>query len=223
MTLDVDTLRAMSYAPARGNDRALPNGDQPLVSMKLTSRHSLVVGLFAVAVGLASPAAAEWRRIDSPNFVVVGDVPARALSDVALKFEGFREALTRALTERPTSTPVPTVIVVFPTDKAFVPFKPIPHAKPVSMSGMFVARPDINYAAVVMDGKSDALAAVFHEYAHVVIANTTRNAPMWLSEGLAEYYSTYELGKDGREEYTGGPSRTICGASRTRRRSRWKS
>ena len=167
--------------------------------MKLTSRHSLVVGLFAVAVGLASPAAAEWRRIESPNFVVVGDVPARALSDVALKFEGFREALTRSLTERPTSTPVPTVIVVFPTDKAFVPFKPIPHGKPVSMSGMFVARPDINYAAVVMDGKSDALGAVFHEYAHVVIANTTRNAPMWLSEGLAEYYSTYELGKNGRE------------------------
>jgi tetratricopeptide (TPR) repeat protein len=158
-----------------------------------------VVGLFAVAVGIATPAAAEWRRLDSPNFVVVGDVPARALTDVALKFEGFREALTRALTERPTSTPVPTVIVVFPTDKAFVPFKPVPHGKPVSMSGMFVARPDINYAAVVMDGKSDALAAVFHEYAHVVIANTTRNAPMWLSEGLAEYYSTYELGKNGRE------------------------
>ena len=167
--------------------------------MKLTSRHWPVVGLLAIAVGLASPAAAEWRRIESPNFVVVGDVPARALSDVALKFEGFREALTRSLTERPTSTPVPTVIVVFPTDKAFVAFKPIPHGKPVSMSGMFVARPDINYAAVVMDGKSDALAAVFHEYAHVVIANTTRNVPMWLSEGLAEYYSTYELGKNGSE------------------------
>ena len=75
-----------------------------------------------------------------------------------------------------------------------------------------------------MDGKSDALAAVFHEYAHVVIANTTRNLPMWLSEGLAEYYSTYELGKNGREGYTrAAPSRTICGASRTRRRSRWKS
>ena len=95
--------------------------------MNLRARCVLVAGLFALAATVASPAAAEWRRLDSPNFVVVGDVPARALTDVALKFEGFREALTRSLTERPTSTPVPTVIVVFPTDKAFVPFKPIPH------------------------------------------------------------------------------------------------
>ena len=191
--------------------------------MNLRARRVLVAGFFALAA-VASPAAAEWRRLDSPNFVVVGDVPARALSDVALKFEGFREALTRALTERPTSTPVPTVIVVFPTDKAFVPFKPIPQGKPVSMSGMFVARPDINYAAVVMDGKSDALGAVFHEYAHVVIANTTRNAPLWLSEGLAEYLQHVRAREERpRGSDTAGPSRTICGESRTRRRSRWKS
>jgi len=167
--------------------------------MNPRARRVLVAGVFTLAAAVASPAAAEWRRIDSPNFVVVGDVPAGTLRNVAVEFEGFREALTRALTERPTSTPVPTVIVVFPTDKAFLPFKPIPQGKPMSMSGMFVARPDVNYAAVVVDAKSDALRALFHEYAHVIIANTTRNAPLWLSEGLAEYYSTYELGKGGRE------------------------
>jgi hypothetical protein len=158
-----------------------------------------VSGVFLLTVAIASPSTAEWRRVESPNFVVVGEVPARTLQDVALEFEAFREAVSRALTERPTSSAVPTVIVVFPNEKAFVPFRALPHGKPVSNSGMFVARPDVNYAAVVADGKSDATRALFHEYAHVIIANTARNVPLWLGEGLAEYFSTFELGKNGRD------------------------
>ena len=162
-------------------------------------RFQVVVGVFMLLVAATSPASAEWRRLESPNFVVVGDVPARTLHDVAMEFEGFREALTRVLTERPTASPIPTVIVVFPNEKTFIPFKPLPQGKPVSTSGMFVARPDINYVAVVADGKSEPMRAVFHEYAHVVIGNTTRNVPLWVAEGLAEYYSTYALGKNGRD------------------------
>jgi hypothetical protein len=162
-------------------------------------RSQVAVGVFMLVVGTACPAAAEWRRVESPNFVVVGDVPARTLQDVALEFEAFRETVSRTMTERPTSSPVPTVIVVFPNEKAFAPFKPLPHGKPASNSGMFVARPDVNYAAVVAGGKADAMRPLFHEYAHVVIANTMRNVPLWLSEGFAEYFSTFELGKNGRD------------------------
>jgi hypothetical protein len=40
-------------------------------------------------VSAAVPCGAEWRRIDTPNFTVIGDVSARTLRDVAVKFEGF--------------------------------------------------------------------------------------------------------------------------------------
>ncbi len=165
----------------------------------------LTTGLLAAFVATAVPCAAEWRRIDSPNFAVVGDVSERTLRSVAVKFEGFRETLTRVLTERATATPVPTLVIVFPSDRAFTPFKPTYQGKPVPISGLFVATQDANYIAIVADGGVEGLRVVFHEYAHLVVTNVMRNVPTWLNEGLAEFYSTYELGDGGREAVLGRP------------------
>ena len=143
--------------------------------------------------------------MDSPNFVVVGDVGARDLRDIAVKFEGFRETLGRVLTARATATAVPTVVIVFPSDRAFTPFKPLFDGKPIELAGLFVGRRDINYIALVADGREDRLKVVFHEYAHLVISNFTHTLPTWLNEGLAEYYSTYEVRRGGREAMIGKP------------------
>jgi hypothetical protein len=42
---------------------------------------------------VARPCAAEWRRVDSPNFVVVGDASAATLRDISLK-ESMRVYVT---------------------------------------------------------------------------------------------------------------------------------
>jgi tetratricopeptide (TPR) repeat protein len=154
-------------------------------------------------VSAAVPCGAEWRRIDTPNFTVIGDVSARTLRDVAVKFEGFRETLTRVLRARATSTAVPTVVIVFPSDRAFTPFKPLYQEKPVDIAGLFVAREDENYIAVVADGRPGAMRVVFHEYAHLMVSNLWRNAPAWVNEGFAEFYSTYEVSNDGGEALIG--------------------
>ena len=39
----------------------------------MSTRRALALAIFVLGVGAAPPAAAEWRRIDSPNFVVIGD------------------------------------------------------------------------------------------------------------------------------------------------------
>jgi Protein of unknown function (DUF1570) len=166
---------------------------------------SRLLSLTLLYLAATTPAGAEWRRVDSPNFVVVGDVGARDLRDIAVKFEGFRETLSRVLTERATATAVPTVVIVFPSDRAFTPFKPTFEGKPIELAGLFVGRRDINYIALVADGREDRLKVVFHEYAHLVISNVTHTLPVWLNEGLAEYYSTYEVSRGGREAMIGRP------------------
>jgi hypothetical protein len=85
---------------------------------------------------------------------------------------------------------------------AFTPFKPLYQGKPVASAGSFVGRQDANYIAVVTEGDVDRMRIVFHEYAHLVISNVLRHVPAWLSEGLAEFYSTYEL-RGGREAVLG--------------------
>ena len=174
----------------------------PIARRRLCS--TLLVTLIILA--RSAPCAAEWRRIDSPNFTVIGDVGARTLRDVAVKFEGFRETLSRVLTERATSTAVPTIVIVFPSDRAFTPFKPLYQGKPMgAIAGLFVPREDANYIAVVAQGDEEGMRIVFHEYAHLVVSNVLRHIPPWLNEGLAEFYSTYDVSSGGREALIGRP------------------
>src|SRR4029077_8493681 len=108
----------------------------PLLMPSARASDVLAALVFSLA---AAPCAAEWRRLDSPNFTVVGDVSARELRDLAVKFEGFRETLGRALGERATTSAGPTIIIVFPTDKTFMPFKPTYQGKPRAVAGFFAA------------------------------------------------------------------------------------
>jgi hypothetical protein len=149
-----------------------------------------------VALLTAAPAAADWHRVDTPNFVVTGEAAASSLSEIAVRFEAFRETLTRLLGERATATPVPTIVIVFPSDRAFTPFKPQFRGRPVALGGLFIPGQDVNYIAIADGGSGAGLRLVFHEYAHLVLANAGRSMPLWLNEGLAEYYSTFELGRD---------------------------
>ena len=45
---------------------------------------------------------------------------------------------------------------------------------------------------------------VFHEYAHLITSNIAGSIPVWLNEGLAEFYSTFETVGD-REALIGRP------------------
>jgi len=170
---------------------------------------------FAVAVRAGAaflilssvPAFAEWRRIESPNFVVVGDVPSSDLREITKRFESFRDVLARVFTERVISTAVPTVVLVFPSDRAFTPFKPKFNGKPIELSGLFLPGRDVNYIALVRDWDEGSMRVVFHEYAHLITSNITRSLPVWLNEGLAEFYSTFETVGD-REALIG---RTVPG------------
>ena len=148
--------------------------------------------------------AADWHRVDSSNFVVVGDVSVGALQDIAVRFETFRETLGRVLTHGVTGTAAPTVVMVFSSDRAFTPFKPKFNGKPIELSGLFLGRPDVSYIAINAEAATDGLRVVFHEYAHLIISNASRRVPMWLNEGLAEYYSTYQVQNGGRGAVVGG-------------------
>jgi Protein of unknown function (DUF1570) len=154
----------------------------------------------------ATPASAAWRRIDTPHFVIVGDVSARELRAVAAQFEGFHEALRRVLPRATTSVPVPTVVVVFPTDAAFTPFKPQYQGKPrAGVAGYAATGLELNYIALADAGGDSSERVIFHEYTHMIVANALARLPLWLNEGLAEFYSTFALMDGGKRAQIGRP------------------
>ena len=153
------------------------------------------------AAALTAPVQGQWRRVDTPNFVVVGDVSAGELRDVGARFEGFRDALGRIINERVTATVVPAVIVVFSTDDVFSPFRPKYEGRRIEVDGLFLPGRDLNYVAI---RNGTGLRLLFHEYTHLLVDNAGFNVPLWLGEGLAEFYSTLSFERFGAEAVVGG-------------------
>ena len=147
--------------------------------------------------------AREWIRVDTPNFVVFGEPSEGRLREIAEEFERFREGLARVVPGAAQREPVPTIVVVFSSQRTFEPYRPRYNGKPVSLSGLFVSSTDQNIVALALDERGQALRVIFHEYAHIVIASIAREIPTWLSEGLAEYYSTFALQENGRAAIVG--------------------
>ena len=171
-----------------------------IAHLSMTRTVILAIGMTAA---IAAPAEAQWRRLDSPNFVVIGDTSTGRLRDVALEFEGFRETLVRVLGPRMTASATPTVVYVFPNQTAIEPFRPRYNGKPVDVGGLTLHGRDFNIMAIIDDDHPQRLRAIFHEYTHLLIANSEQIIPLWLNEGIAEYYSTYEAIKGGREATIG--------------------
>jgi len=102
-----------------------------------------------------------WSRVDTPNFVVIGTGSEKQLQTVGGQFEGFREALTQLLAPSATASAVPTIVIAFPDDKTFKPFKPVYEGKTVDVGGLFVPRRDVNYISSVPFSVRTACAASF--------------------------------------------------------------
>src|SRR6185369_6331255 len=52
------------------------------------------------------------------------------------------------------------------------------------------------------DSRESAFSTIYHEYVHMMLNNTTSNVPDWFNEGLAEYYSTFQI-EDDRKVHIG--------------------
>jgi tetratricopeptide (TPR) repeat protein len=178
--------------------------------------------LFAVPPSLASAQTADgdsWTRVRSKNFLLVGNADEREIRLVATRLEQFREVFKRL----PESggrfeSFVPTTVIIFRDDLAYRPFAPLYQGAPNSVSGYFQSSADMNYITLSADEKHaanpDELA--FHEYVHLLVKNSFERAPLWFNEGLAEFYSTFELTNGNRTARLGKPIRSRVRALRKR-------
>ena len=160
---------------------------------------------FATLLAPAGVCAERWLRLDSPAFTVVGAVDEGTLGDVATRLEQFRAVFIRLFPSTPRVPPVPTVVVVYPNERAYRPFYPLNKGKVVPVGGMFIPGPDVDYITLNVEQQAYVFRIIYHEIAHSIINGAIRSIPLWLSEGLAEYYSTFEGTKAGDRAYVGRP------------------
>jgi tetratricopeptide (TPR) repeat protein len=173
-----------------------------IIGMQTTRRFALVLSLvlsFAAGLWLTAPfrsAGAKdlWTSVRSKHFFLIGNASEREIRQIARQLEQFRAVFARLLLQAEVRSPVPTTVVVFKSDASYRPFKPLYRGKPAEIAGYFQSGHDVNYITLTLERHgADPYATLFHEYVHALTNDNLRDAPLWFREGLAEYYSTFNV------------------------------
>lgn len=167
---------------------------------------SVIISLCLLA--RPSSAFAGWTRFASAHFLFIGDVSRNDLREAAERLELFRETIARGFpaplagVTHPLPSP-PTVVIVFEDDRSFAPFRPSFEGRPVEVAGYAASSEDSSYIAVNASRKDEAFGILFHEYAHLYLRQEIGTLPLWLNEGIAEFYETFESARAGRSAVVG--------------------
>ena len=166
----------------------------------------LLAACLGVSAGIAAApveAAAKWTQLQSENFLFIGDASEGQIRRVAERLEQFRDVLLRVLPRANAQSAVPTIVMVFDAERSMTPVKPLFRGRPVDVDGYFQAGEDVNYIAVNAEHLEQAVPTISHEYAHFLINENQGGVPVWVNEGLAELYATFERMDDGRRVIIG--------------------
>jgi tetratricopeptide (TPR) repeat protein len=153
-----------------------------------------------------SPRSSSWNQIVTPAFIVVGNASTGELKRTLREVTRFRDTFAKLFPNSVTTSPVPTWVVVLKDQQAFNRFQPRDsRGKPVgNVGGYFTRGPDANFMVMGASTSDSSMSILFHEYTHYLVSrNVHISVPMWLNEGLADFYSTF------RGDYRG---RTLVGA-----------
>ncbi|HSF44196.1 MAG TPA: tetratricopeptide repeat protein, partial [Thermoanaerobaculia bacterium] len=167
-----------------------------------------VLALTALLLTSAQPAWSlprkeEWIELKTANFTLYSNAGRVNTERIGTNLERLRSALKLLTPDLSLSSPYPTSIFVFKNASALEPYQRIYNGKPQKAGGYFMSRSYGNYVAINGDPRGDEMANIHHEYLHYVIRNNYASLPLWLNEGLAEYYSTFEV--SGNEAKIGLP------------------
>jgi tetratricopeptide (TPR) repeat protein len=137
-----------------------------------------------------------WFEARSPNFIVVCDAGEKQARKTAIRFEQIRAVFRRELElASKHQSPVISILAVKDEDsmKALLPEYWVKgHAHP---AGIFLDNMSQYFAAIQLDAPgSNPYNTIYHEYFHSLTAPYYPNLPVWVSEGLAEFYGSTQIG-----------------------------
>jgi tetratricopeptide (TPR) repeat protein len=154
-----------------------------------------------------------WIQVQSPDFIVLTDANEKQGRRVAFQFEMIR-AVFRELFSIPGSAKDPPVIIIaVKNEEGLKPLLPEYWASKGSAhpAGFYLGGPEKNYVALRLDVTMKAegdepFEPVYHEYVHFLTRRMMAKLPLWMVEGLAEFYGNTRIESD--RVFVGAPSST---------------
>jgi len=158
-------------------------------------RVALAIAILA-AVSATQAKDEKWVEARSPNFIVVTNGGASQARSTAIQFEQIR-ALFRQSFDFAKDQPTPVITVLAAKDentlRALLPefWATKGHTHP---AGIFLDNTYQLQVAVQLSGQGDnPLQPIYHEYYHSLTIPYFPGLPVWISEGLADFYGNSKV------------------------------
>lgn len=150
--------------------------------------------LFAIAT-FHSPCPAGgtdgWTELRTPNFRVVSNAAPGATLEIGTGLERLRQALDTfpgGLDQTPRR---PLTVYLFRdwrSSKRLIPLSD----RGDRPGGLFFRDPDAAYIVIHAEDDLDTASLAYHEYLHYTVQKNLPAVPLWLSEGIAEVFSSFQ-------------------------------
>jgi tetratricopeptide (TPR) repeat protein len=157
---------------------------------------------------LAKEGADNWVEVRSPHFVVLTNSSEKQARHVAGQFERMRAVFHTGFPKARVDPPEPIIIIALRDKRAFQALEPEVYLAKgqLDLAGLFLRAPEKNYMLLRLDAQGDhPYASVYHEYTHLLLSDVETWLPLWLNEGLAEYFENTDIHE--KDAYMGEPSR----------------
>src|SRR5271156_1267636 len=148
-----------------------------------------------------------WFEVRTQHFVVLTDTNEKQGLRVAGQFERMRAVFHLLMPTASDSAGSPIIVLALKDRKAFQSLEPAAYLAKgqLDLAGYFMQAPDKNYILLRLDAQGEhPYATVYHEYTHFMMRNASEWIPLWLNEGLAEFYQNTEI--QDKEVLLGQPS-----------------
>ncbi len=168
----------------------------------LRQRLKLLCALVGLAVSTAVAAFAQddtdalihehWFEARTAHFNLYSCGTPQEVYKVITRLEQFRDAYGLLAGAQSLTSP-PITVIAFPNTDAMRPFLPQYQGQAMSLSGFFKRSSDENLIVLALTGtNTESLDTIYHELTHLLLRRNDGIWPVWLQEGMAEMYSTFE-------------------------------
>jgi tetratricopeptide (TPR) repeat protein len=138
-----------------------------------------------------------WIEVRSPHFVVASDVGEKRARRIAQQFEQLRGVFHSSFPAFRADPGQPIVIIAVKDEDAMKEWLPQYWQDKglVHPSGLYSGQEDKHFVLLRMDAAEDnPYHTICHEYAHALLYLNFRSLPLWLNEGLSEFFGNCTIG-----------------------------
>jgi tetratricopeptide (TPR) repeat protein len=148
-------------------------------------RRQLILFFFMLIAIRPARSAESWIKVTTPNFEMYTTNDEKDAARALQVFEQVRYFFMESSPSKPVSAS-PVRIVAFRSEREYAPYR-----LNAGAFAYYVRSHNRDYI-VMQDIEPAHYPAAMHEYTHLIVEHLDLHFPVWLNEGLAEFYSSLE-------------------------------